>query len=383
MKNGITRFAGRWFVLSIALLMGIAGTSKAQIVTNGSFESSNVGVVTNTDMKGWLIQIAAGTATFEVVSDTVKQGSRALKVSVKTVGVNQWDIQIVADSLPVVPGATYNYSIWAKAAKAGAQVNFTMGNYSYSEYGAIRPATLTTQWQKYTMQFKVNDTQTWIRGPIHFNYAADTGNTIWIDNLQIVDANAPMKPVVVEVESGKVGSNYSVLKDGTVTYVTPKTDWTSLTNPGDSSRTVKMQVTFADSGYYNLFVRVRVGPNGFNDDSFFYGNGFGSKNDTAGGDWIFINGLASAGFTDASAWVDAAGTVGNNLWKWVNVTKNNYQGVCWELRFMYVPIVSRKHLKLVAVKMDWMLTRLRLEKTGSTLLCKILIACRLVRLRCK
>ena len=177
------------------------------------------------------------------------------------------------------------------------------------------------------MQFKVGDGQTWIRGPIHFSYAADTGNTIWIDNLQIVDVNAPMKPVVVEAESGNVGSNYSVLKDGTVTYVTPKTDWTSLTVPGDSSRTVKMQVTFADSGYYNLFVRVRVGPNTFNDDSFFYGNGFGSKNDTAGGDWIFINGLASAGFTDAAAWVDAAGTVGSNLWKWVNVTKNNYQGV--------------------------------------------------------
>jgi endo-1,4-beta-xylanase len=330
MNNVIKLFSGRWIILSIALLIGMSGVSKAQVVTNGSFESSNVGVVTNYDVKGWFIQVATGVTpapTFEIVSDTVQQGTRALKVTVRGLGTNQWDIQIVADSLPVTPGATYNYSIWAKAQKAGAQVNFTMGNYAYTEYKAIRPATLTTQWQKFTMQFTVNDNQTFIRGPIHFGYAADTGNAIYIDNLQITDVNAGKKPVVAEAESGNVGSSYSVLKDGNITYVTPKTNWTGLTSPGDSSRTVKLQVTFADSGNYNLFVHLRVGPNGYDDDSFFYGNGFGTKNDTAAADWIMINGVASAGFSDSSAWVDGPGTLGNSVWKWVNVTKNNYQGV--------------------------------------------------------
>ena len=328
MNNIVNLFAGRWIVLSITLLIGMTGGSNAQVVTNGSFESSNVGVVDTTAVKGWLIQKGTGSAVFEIVSDTVKQGNRALKVTVTGLGANSYDIQPVADSLRVKPGGVYNYSIWAKAALPGAQIDLTLGIYGapYTEYKAFRPANLTTTWQQFTMQFTINDNRTIIRGPISFSFAGNIGNAIYIDNLQITDANAP-KPVVVEVESGKVGSNYSVLKDGTVTYVTPKTDWTSLAIPGDSSRTVKMQVTFADSGYYNLFVRVRVGPNASNDDSFFYGNGFGSKNDTAGGDWIFINGLYSAGFTDASAWVDAAGTVGNNLWKWVNVTKNNYQGV--------------------------------------------------------
>ncbi len=326
------------------MLLFIAGTANAQLVTNGSFESSNTGIVDSTawyndsdntsidnrSVKGWFIQVAKSITpppVFEIVNDTVEQGNRALKVTVHGLGTNQWDIQIAVDSIPVKQGATYNYSVWAKSLKAGAQANFTIGKYDFNEYKAIRPATLTTQWQKFSMQFTVTDNQTFIRGPVHFAYAADTGNAIYIDNLQIVNdsiVNAGKKPVIVEAESGNVGSNYSVLKDGNITYVTPKTNWTSLTNPGDSSRTITYQVTFADSGSYNLFARVRVGSGGYDDDSFFYGHGFGIKNDTSSTDWYMVNGLAGAGFTDPATYVDGPGSLGNNMWKWINITKNIY-----------------------------------------------------------
>jgi len=301
----------------------------AQIVTNGGFESSNTGLVDTTAVKGWFIQVATGITpppVFEIVSDTVEQGNRALKVTVHGLGTNQWDIQAVADSIPVNPGSTYSYTVWAKSDKPGATVNFTMGNYSFTEYGAIRPATLGTTWQKFTMQFTVNDNQTYIRGPIHFYGVVDTGNSIYIDNLQIVDVNAGKKPVVVEAEAGTPGSDFRTSQDGNVTYVTTDSNWTSLTSPGDTTRIITFHVQFADSGSYNFFARVRVGPGGFDDDSFFYGNGFGEKNDTAASDWIFINGLASAGFTDSAAYVDGPGTAGNGVWKWVNLTKNPYQG---------------------------------------------------------
>ena len=149
-------FIGARMFVCIMLMLGITGVMNAQLVTNGSFESSNPGVVTGTDAKGWLIQVGTGVSpapVFEIVSDTVQQGTRALKITVHGVGTNQWDIQAVADSIPVKPGATYNYSIWAKSLTPGAQVNLTMGNYAFTEYRAIRPATLTTQWQKFTMQF--------------------------------------------------------------------------------------------------------------------------------------------------------------------------------------------------------------------------------------
>ena len=158
------------------------------VVTNGSFESSNTGVVDTTAVKGWVIQKVTGSAVFEIVSDTVEQGNRGLKVTVSALGTNPYDIQAIADSLRVKPGGVYNYSIWAKAALPGAQIDLTIGHYvTYVEYKVIRPANLTTSWQHFTMQFTVNDNQTFIRGPISCSFAGNIGNAIYIDNLQITE----------------------------------------------------------------------------------------------------------------------------------------------------------------------------------------------------
>jgi len=321
--------ASMMVILLMLILTFSAKNVNAQIVTNGDFENSNTGVVTGTDVEGWLIQVADGInppPVFEIESDTVEQGDNALKVTIDGTGSNQWDIQIVADSLPVEPGGTYNYTIWAKSLKAGAQVNFTVGNYSYSEYKAIRPATLSTKWQKFTTQFTVTDNQTYIRAPIHFSYAGNSGNVIYIDNLQITDINAGKKPVIVEAESGMLGSNFTIKQDNSsnTTYVTAVNNSTTYV-PGDSSHVATYKVTFPDSGYYNLFARLRVGPNGYDDDSFLYGHGFGVKDDTAGADWVFINGLASAGFVDTSDFVTGVGTAGSQVWKWVNLTQDASQ----------------------------------------------------------
>ena len=158
------------------------------VVTNGGFEDSSPGIVATSDVKGWVIQVADTVnpkPVFQIVSDTVEQGSRALKVTVNGLGVNQWDIQIVADSLHITPGALYDYSVWAKSDVAGATVNFTTWSWAGGEYKALRPATLTTHWQIYTMQFTVTDTSSIIRAPIHFYGAPDVGNSIYIDNLRI------------------------------------------------------------------------------------------------------------------------------------------------------------------------------------------------------
>ena len=209
------------------------------IVTNGGFESSNTGVVDTTAVKGWLIQTASDVSpapVYQIVSDTVEEGHRALKVTINAAGTNQWDIQAVADSLHVKPGGVYNYSVWAKSATAGAQVNFTIGNYSYTEYNAIRPATLTTQWQKFTMQFTVTDNQVVIRGPIHFSYASNVGNAVYIDNLQIAE-NAPAdtgtvwKGPALATGAGKfLGNAYGDVADNIFANY-----WTQLT-PGNAGK---------------------------------------------------------------------------------------------------------------------------------------------------
>ena len=213
MKNFCKHITSSMICNVAVLLFLIAGTINAQLVTNGGFESSNTGVIDSTGIEGWIFPVTDGInppPVFEIVSDTVEQGNHALKVTVHGLGANQWDIQAVADSIPAMQGVTYNYSIWAKADKPGAQVNFTVGNYSLTEIKFIRPANLTTQWKQYTMQFTINDNSTYIRAPIHFNYAADTANTIYIDNLQIADVNAGKTPVTVEAESGALGRYLAV-----------------------------------------------------------------------------------------------------------------------------------------------------------------------------
>lgn len=74
---------------------------------------------------------------------------------------------------------------------------------------------------------------------------------------------------------------------------------------------------------YQLYARVLVGSGGFNDDSMFYGNGFGAKSSAADGDWQLVNGLASGGFTATTDVVAGNGSAGVQVWKWVNLSQFN------------------------------------------------------------
>ncbi len=128
---------------------------------------------------------------------------------------------------------------------------------------------------------------------------------------------AQNEPVVIEAEDGTLGSDYQEMTDGDVTYIAPQTNFINTTNPGDASKITTFDVTFADSGTYKLYVRLRVGPNGFDDDSYYYGNGFGTKDASTDADWVICNGLAAAGFTINDDVVEGQGDGGSDVWKWV------------------------------------------------------------------
>lgn len=132
------------------------------------------------------------------------------------------------------------------------------------------------------------------------------------------------KPVVIHAESGAVGSNFAVETEGDVTYVTTNVNYTGSSNPQGSESVITYQVTFQTAGTYQLFVRMRVGSNNFDDDSYFSANGFGDKSLTTAADWVMVNGLANAGFTANTAVVQDMGNAGSQVWKWVNVSNNFY-----------------------------------------------------------
>jgi endo-1,4-beta-xylanase len=128
------------------------------------------------------------------------------------------------------------------------------------------------------------------------------------------------EPVIIEAESGTLGSDYGVLTDGAVTYITPQTNFLSSTNPNTSTKVASYTVVFSDSGTYKLFLRVRVGSAAADDDSFFEGNGFGTKDPAADDDWIICNQLHTAGFTIPEDVVEGQGGAATGLWKWLSVS---------------------------------------------------------------
>ena len=127
--------------------------------------------------------------------------------------------------------------------------------------------------------------------------------------------------VAVPAESGALGANFTNGTDGAVQFISISTDTVNSGNPGNADRVATYTVVFPEAGNYNLFARVRVGPGGFNDDSMFYGNGFGTKSATTDGDWVFVNGLGAGGYTASSDVVAGVGAAGFPVWKWVNLSQ--------------------------------------------------------------
>jgi endo-1,4-beta-xylanase len=128
--------------------------------------------------------------------------------------------------------------------------------------------------------------------------------------------------VKLEAESGTRGADYAIGNDGGTQYIHP-TSTSTAGNPGSAAGVVTFTVTFPEGGTYDLYARVRVGSGAANDDSFFYGNGFGSKSPTSDADWILCNNLNTPGFTGASDIVTGGGTAGNQVWKWINLSEFN------------------------------------------------------------
>jgi endo-1,4-beta-xylanase len=139
--------------------------------------------------------------------------------------------------------------------------------------------------------------------------------------LRAVSSNA--SSVTFEAESGTFtpGSDFTTNgTDGAVQFISISTDTVNPGNPGNTNRVATYSVKFPAAGTYKLYGRVRVGPGNGNDDSFFYGNGFGVKSATSDADWILNNNLNVGGFTSSSDIVSGSGSAGISVWKWVNLS---------------------------------------------------------------
>lgn len=331
------------FMLSFMfmLLTGLFINAQAQEVvvnTNGSFESSDVTVSGDTaSIEGWnffVLDDGAG-GTYAIVDSIAKDGSRALAVTVDSTGAEEYSLGAVNEGIPLISGTTYTVSLWAKSSEAGATANFTVHdpNNNYTELGRIGSdnVSLTTEWQEFSFNFTGPSGADTVRAPMHFSFEQNIGKTIYLDSVRVTHPKIMGEPLIVEAESGAVGSEWATEADeedgSTYVEITTDTEETTGTTgtPGDD-RTISYEITFPDTGSYDLFARVYVGPEQADDDSWFTPQGFGEKDPNNVEHWVLSNGLHTAGFNLADNVVRNAGGVGSETWKWVNFTKNGYDG---------------------------------------------------------
>lgn len=132
-------------------------------------------------------------------------------------------------------------------------------------------------------------------------------------------------PVPQQAETGTLGTDWtSPPAQAGVQYVTVvPTATINPQNPGTAARIITYSITFPGPGSYDLYARVRVGTGQANDDSFYYGNGFGTKTATDDTNWITVNQLNSVGYTGANEVVGNAGGGQQQVWKWLNLSTFN------------------------------------------------------------
>lgn len=135
--------------------------------------------------------------------------------------------------------------------------------------------------------------------------------------------------VVVEAESGVLGATLDTETDSSVepnvNYLFPSVSGAGM-SPDTADKIASFTVEFPAAGEYNLYARLRNGPeaNAFSDDSFFYSNGFGTKSVGVDADWIVANGIAAVGYFIADEIVEGGGSTDpgskHERWKWLNLS---------------------------------------------------------------
>ncbi len=129
--------------------------------------------------------------------------------------------------------------------------------------------------------------------------------------------------ILLEAENAdSLGTDYQVVEEQTVTYVTPSTDFLSASNPGAESKVIRFTVTFEAPGTYDVYAKLRVGSDQFNDDSFFLSTSFGERAVDSDTGWVVVNGIGN-GAENPNDYVLSyeENNTGTLIFKWINVSK--------------------------------------------------------------
>ncbi|MBC6608623.1 endo-1,4-beta-xylanase [Hymenobacter sp. BT188] len=151
--------------------------------------------------------------------------------------------------------------------------------------------------------------------------------TAFFLNLAVYGQNAP---VTLQAEAGTLRdasapAAITFNTEGTTGFIRVVGNFVTLNgvtqSPNADNRVLSYTVTFPGAGVYDLYARVRVGAGGFDDDSYYIANSFGTRSAFETNRWTNANGLAGGGYTTISDIVSAGGPGGaNNTWRWFRMS---------------------------------------------------------------
>jgi hypothetical protein len=132
--------------------------------------------------------------------------------------------------------------------------------------------------------------------------------------------------ITLEAEAGSLGTDWIVNNGGSPAYIAIGNNnyGAGASTPGSASRVASYSVTFPAAGTYELYARLRLGPDTFNDDSLFFGNTLGTRSPTTAGDWFLVNSIG--GFASSTDVVTGGGTSTSGVWRWINLSQKMGQG---------------------------------------------------------
>jgi hypothetical protein len=152
-----------------------SGGAGSELILNPSFEDG---------FQHWSHYVNTGdgaAATFEIDPDTVRHGSRSVRITSTSAGTQGWHIHLKTNEFSVAEGESYRIRFYAKSDfVTPAQIEI-MENETWYWYGA--PGyTPGPEWKAFEFYFTC--TKTTSRQIIQFEYGTQTG-TFWLDSVSV------------------------------------------------------------------------------------------------------------------------------------------------------------------------------------------------------
>lgn len=131
---------------------------------------------------------------------------------------------------------------------------------------------------------------------------------------------SPTNPIVIEAESGTFGESVTRVTDAmdsSISYLTAAVNGTDVPADLSDPRVVSQEVVFPRAGSYQIYARLRIGPDGGNDDSFL----LNLPSDGAPS-WVVVNAITGYDVAGTARHQPGAivgvfgGNSGTGVWKW-------------------------------------------------------------------